>query len=89
MAGNNAHRVDGMEKVTGRAVYTADLQLPGMAYAKVLRSPVAHARVMKVDVSKAKEIPGVIATLTRDEIKDSTTNMARRTRISPSSQWTK
>ena len=67
-AGTNAHRVDGIEKVTGRAVYTGDIQLPGLAYAKILRSPVAHARLTKVDASKAKELPGVIATLTRDDI---------------------
>ena len=69
VAGTNAHRVDGVEKVTGKAVYTGDIQLPGMAYAKILRSPVPHARLIKVDASKAKELPGVIATLTRDDIK--------------------
>jgi CO/xanthine dehydrogenase Mo-binding subunit len=69
-AGTNAHRVDGLEKVTGRAVYTGDIQLPALAYARILRSPVAHARVTKVDASKAKELPGVIATLTRDDIKE-------------------
>ena len=69
VAGTDAQRVDGVEKVTGKAVYTTDIALPGMAYAKILRSPVAHARLTKVDASKAKELPGVIATLTRDEIK--------------------
>ncbi len=69
-AGTNAHRVDGIEKVTGRAAYTGDIQLPGLAYAKILRSPVPHARVTKVDASKAKELPGVVATLTRDDITD-------------------
>src|SRR4051812_33568030 len=69
-AGTNAHRVDGLEKVTGRAVYTGDIQLPRLAYARILRSPVAHARVTKVDASRAKELPGVIATLTRDDIKE-------------------
>ena len=68
IAGTNAHRVDGVEKVTGKAVYTGDIQLPGMAHARILRSPVAHARLVKVDASKAKELPGVIATLTRDDI---------------------
>ena len=70
VAGRDARRVDGIEKVTGKAVYTGDLQFPGMAYAKILRSPVAHARLMKVDASKALELTGVIATLTRDDIKD-------------------
>ena len=70
VAGKNAPRVDGIEKVTGKAVYTGDIQLPGMAYAKILRSPVPHARLTKVDASKAKELTGVIATLTRDDIKE-------------------
>lgn len=68
VAGSNAHRVDGVEKVTGKAVYTSDIQLPGMAHARILRSPVAHAKLVKVDATKAKELPGVIATLTRDDI---------------------
>src|SRR5512135_1091084 len=68
VAGTNAHRVDGIEKVTGKAVYAGDLQLPGMAHARILRSPVAHAKLVKVDASRAKELPGVIATLTRDDI---------------------
>ena len=70
VAGKEARRVDGIEKVTGKALYTGDLQLPGMAYAKILRSPVAHARLTKVDASKALELTGVLATLTRDDIKD-------------------
>ena len=70
VAGTDARRVDGIEKVTGKALYTGDLQLPGMAYAKILRSPLAHARLVKVDASNAKSMNGVIATLTRDDIKD-------------------
>jgi len=68
VAGTDAQRVDGVEKVTGKAIYTSDIQLPGMAYAKILRSPVAHARLTKIDARNAKELPGVIATLTRDDI---------------------
>jgi CO/xanthine dehydrogenase Mo-binding subunit len=70
VAGKEARRVDGIEKVTGKALYTGDLRLPGMAYAKILRSPVPHARLSTVDASKAKQLTGVIATLTRDDIKD-------------------
>ncbi len=69
IAGGDAHRVDGIEKVTGKAIYTGDIDLPGMAHAKILRSPVPHARLTKVDASKARELPGVITTLTRDDIK--------------------
>jgi CO/xanthine dehydrogenase Mo-binding subunit len=68
VAGTDAHRVDGVEKVTGKAIYTSDIRLPGMAHARILRSPVAHAKLIKVDASEAREIPGVIATLTRDDI---------------------
>ena len=68
VVGTNAHRVDAIEKVSGKAIYTSDIQLPGMAHARILRSPVAHAKLIKVDASKAKELPGVIATLTRDDI---------------------
>ena len=70
VAGADVHRVDGVEKVTGKAIYTSDIQLPGMAHAKILRSPIAHAKLTKVDASKAREIPGVITTLTRDDIKN-------------------
>jgi len=70
VAGTDARRVDGIEKVTGKALYTGDLRLPGMAYAKILRSPLAHARLVKVDASNAMSMNGVIATLTRDDIKD-------------------
>jgi CO/xanthine dehydrogenase Mo-binding subunit len=70
VAGKEARRIDGIEKVTGKALYTGDLELPGMAYAKILRSPIAHARLIKVDVAKALELTGVIATLTRDDIKE-------------------
>jgi CO/xanthine dehydrogenase Mo-binding subunit len=70
VAGTDAHRVDGVEKVTGKAIYSSDIQLPGMAHAKILRSPIAHAMLTKVDASKAREIPGVITTLTRDDIKN-------------------
>ncbi len=57
VAGTSAHRVDGIEKVTGKAIYTSDIQLPGMAHARILRSPVAHAKVVTVDASKAKALP--------------------------------
>ena len=68
IVGTSAPRVDGIEKVTGKAVYASDLQLPGMAYARILRSTVAHAKLVKVNAAPAKELPGVVATLTRDDI---------------------
>ncbi len=56
-------REDARAKVTGQAAYTADVHLPRMAHAKVLRSPVAHARIASIDSSAAEERPGVIAVL--------------------------
>ena len=50
--------------ITGRATYTDDLTLPGMAHAAMLRSPHAHARIGRVDVSKARAAPGVLAVFT-------------------------
>ncbi len=57
-----------MEKVTGKALYTGDVELPGMGFAKILRSPVPHARLVKIDARKAERLPGVYAVLTRDDI---------------------
>ena len=69
IAGTSARRTDGFEKVSGKAIYTSDIQLPGMAHARILRSQVAHARLVHIDASKAKALPGVVAVLTREEIK--------------------
>ena len=60
-------RSDGAEKVTGKALYTVDVKLPGMAHGKILRSPYAHARLVRVDARKAEELPGVFAVITRDD----------------------
>ena len=58
-------RSDGEDKVTGKALYTVDVNLPGMAHGKILRSPYAHARLTRVDASKAENLPGVFAVITR------------------------
>ncbi|MEE2635969.1 MAG: 2Fe-2S iron-sulfur cluster-binding protein, partial [Acidobacteriota bacterium] len=60
-------RIDAMERVTGRAAYTGDVRLPGMIYGRVLRSPHPHARVRRIDVSKAVALPGVQAVITNGE----------------------
>lgn len=57
-------RVEGREKVTGSAGYSADLLLPGMLWGKILRSTEPHARLLRVDTSKARQAPGVRAVLT-------------------------
>ncbi len=67
--GENFLRVDGPAKLRGWAQFTADVEMPGMVYAKVLRSSYPHARLTRVDGSQAKKLPGVVAVLTRDDLK--------------------
>lgn len=64
--GHATHRVDALNRVTGKATYTGDVKLEGMLYARVLRSPYPHARIKKIDVSKAQALPGVKAIITRE-----------------------
>jgi CO/xanthine dehydrogenase Mo-binding subunit len=61
-------RPDGPEKVTGQVQYVADIQPRGLLHAKLLRSPHAHARILRIDTSKAKALPGVRAVLTAADI---------------------
>ncbi|MCC6381018.1 MAG: xanthine dehydrogenase family protein molybdopterin-binding subunit [Dehalococcoidia bacterium] len=63
--GTRPVRPDGVEKVTGKAQYGADVRLPGMIHGKILRSPHAHARVLSIDTSEAEKVPGVMAVVTR------------------------
>lgn len=58
--------IDAPEKVTGKAVFTVDIKLHGMLHARILRSPYAHARVLKVDTSQAEKLPGVKAVLSKN-----------------------
>ena len=64
VVGTRPIRPDGAEKVTGRARYGADVQLPGMLYGKILRSPHSHARILSIDTRHAEELPGVHAVIT-------------------------
>ena len=66
--GKTFRRLDYETKVTGRAQYLADMSVPGMLHGKILRSPYPHARIVRVDASKAAKVPGVMAVLTRDDI---------------------
>jgi CO/xanthine dehydrogenase Mo-binding subunit len=61
-------RPDGPDKVTGQVQYVADLSLNGLLHAKLLRSPHAHARILRIDVSRARALPGVRAVLTAADI---------------------
>ena len=62
--GHPVPRLDAPEKVTGRAVYGVDLKLPGMLHAKILRSPVPHARIARLDTTRAERLVGVRAVVT-------------------------
>ena len=72
--GQNVPREDGKDKVTGSAVYTGDMKPPGMLYGKVLRSPLPHARIRRIDARKAESIPGVLAVLTRENLQVASSN---------------
>jgi CO/xanthine dehydrogenase Mo-binding subunit len=66
--GASVPRFDAPEKVTGRTQYVADVQVPGLLHARLLRSPHAHARIKRIDVSRARALPGVRAVLTAADI---------------------
>ena len=66
--GTRPVRHDGVDKVTGAAIYGGDVRLPGMLFGKVLRSPHAHARIVSIDTSKAMRLNGVRAVATADDL---------------------
>jgi CO/xanthine dehydrogenase Mo-binding subunit len=68
VVGRPASRVDGPDKVGGKTVYTADVQLPGMLWGKCLRSPHAHARIIAINTEQAKKVKGVVAILTDKDL---------------------
>ena len=68
--GERTIRPDGADKVTGRAAFAADTNMPGMIWGKVLRSPHPHARIKSIDTSKAEALPGVKAVVTARDIVD-------------------
>jgi len=64
--GKDVDRLEGADKATGTAQFSGDIKLEGMLYAKILRSPHAHARILKLDTSKAEKLPGVRAVISRN-----------------------
>ena len=66
--GKRVARTDAIDKVTGRALYTADLTLPGMIYGVFVRSPYAHAHIKRIDTSKAWKVPGVVTIITQEQL---------------------
>ena len=70
VVGTSPVRPDGVPKVTGLARYGADFTLPGMLWAKILRSPHAHARIRSINTAKAQALPGVKAVMTAADLPD-------------------
>src|SRR5918992_636030 len=68
--GTRPVRPDGVDKVTGRAKFGADFNMPGQLVGAVLRSPHPHARIKRIDTAKAERLPGVKAVVTRDDFPD-------------------
>jgi xanthine dehydrogenase molybdenum-binding subunit len=68
--GKRVPKLDAVDKATGRVKYIQDLKVPGMLYGKILYSKYAHAKIVKIDTSRAREIPGVLAVLTGEDIPD-------------------
>ena len=66
--GTRPVRHDGVDKVTGRAVYGADVKVPGLIWGEVLRSTEVHAKIKSIDTSDAEKFPGVIAVMTHDDL---------------------
>src|SRR5712692_8324693 len=66
--GKPVEQVGGRAKVAGGAVYTADVQLPGMLWGRILRSPYPHARILRIDTARAQAMPGVHAVITAEDL---------------------
>lgn len=74
--GKRPIRHDGADKVTGKAIYTGDVQLPNMAHARMVRSPHPHAKIKSIDASAALKLPGVLAVVTGADFPDLTDKVA-------------
>jgi CO/xanthine dehydrogenase Mo-binding subunit len=72
VVGTRPIRPDGVDKVTGRANFGADMTMPGMLWGRILRSPHAHARIVSINTDKARALPGVRAVITRADFPDIT-----------------
>ena len=68
VVGRPTPRVEGELKVTGKALYSADLNLPGTLWGKVLRSPISYGRIKSIDIDKARRVPGVKAVITGQDV---------------------
>ncbi|HEX4567598.1 MAG TPA: hypothetical protein VH138_13260, partial [Vicinamibacterales bacterium] len=75
VVGTRVKRLDGPDKVSGRAKYTFDVTRPGMLYGRIIRSPYPHAKVVSVDLSGAQNVKGFKAALLVRDPKDDKTNV--------------
>ena len=66
--GRSVPRLEGRDKVTGRAEYTHTMRVPGMLHAKLFRSTLAHGKIKSIDTSAAKKLPGVLHVVTVDDV---------------------
>ena len=76
VVGSRPVRHDGVDKVTGRARYAADTAMPGLLYAKIVRSPHAHAYIRSIDASRALALPGVHAVVTASDFPEASAEFA-------------
>ena len=76
VVGTRPIRPDGVDKVTGRANFGADMVMPGMLWGKIKRSPYAHARILSINCDKALALPGVKSVITRADFPDITPERA-------------
>lgn len=68
MIGKSTNRLESVDKVTGKTLYLADLKIAGMLHGKILRSTCTHAKILRIDASRAEKLPGVVAVLTRADL---------------------
>src|SRR5579872_780578 len=78
VVGSDVPRIEGRAKVTGATRYAVDVQLPGMLWARVLRSQVAHGRITRLDTTAARALPGVHAVITGADLGDLHVGVALR-----------
>lgn len=79
--GRRVPRIDAPAKVSGKTIYGDDLKLPGMLHVKLVHAPLAHARIKRIDVSKALAVPGVEAVITARELPPHRHDPDNRTRV--------
>jgi CO/xanthine dehydrogenase Mo-binding subunit len=70
IVGQPLGKLEGIGKVSGQARYSGDVTLPGLIWGKALRSPLPHARILRIDTSRARALPGVLTVLTAQDLPD-------------------